>query len=148
MYNISRSALVPFSDQKMFDLVNDVDDYENFLPWCGGSKVLEESESSRTASVTIAFKGIHKSFTTLNTLTPHQEIKLDMVDGPFSELQGKWTFKSLDDNACKISLDLAFNFSNKVVGAVIGPVFKMIADSMIDSFCKRADELYTKQNTA
>lgn len=145
MYNISRSALVAYSDQKMFDLINDVDDYQNFLPWCGGSKVLEDEQGSRVASVTIAFKGVHKTFTTHNRLDPYQQIKLEMVDGPFSKLSGTWGFKALDENACKISLDLNFDFSNRLVGAIIGPVFKIIADSMLDSFCKRADELYSEQ---
>ncbi len=142
MYNINRSALVPYSDQKMFDLVNDVKDYKNFLPWCGGAEVIEEDENTKVASVTIAFKGIHKTFTTSNTLSRQAEIKLTMVDGPFSKLEGTWTFKALDENACKLSLDLDFDFSNRIVGAVIGPVFKIIADSMIDSFCKRAGEIY------
>lgn len=142
MYNINRSALVPYSDQKMFDLVNDVKGYKNFLPWCGGSEVLEENDDTKVASVTIAFKGIHKTFTTSNTLSRPAEIRITLVDGPFSRLEGIWTFKALDENACKLSLDLDFDFSNRVVGAVIGPVFRIIADSMIDSFCKRAEEIY------
>ena len=142
MYNINRSALVPYSDQKMFDLVNDVKDYNNFLPWCGGAEVIEENDDTKVASVTIAFKGIHKTFTTSNTLSRPAEIRITLVDGPFSRLEGLWTFKPLDENACKLSLDLDFDFSNRVVGAVIGPVFRIIADSMIDSFCKRAEEIY------
>ena len=144
MYNINRSALVTYSARKMFDLVNDVDHYDEFLPWCGGSKMLEESEDASLASVTIAFKGVHKTFTTRNKLTRPSEIKLELVDGPFSQLQGTWTFKALDDNACKLCLDLDFDFSNRLVGAVIGPVFKIIADSMIESFVKRADALYSQ----
>ena len=142
MYTINRSALIPYSDQMMFDLINDIEDYQNFLPWCGGSAVLEDTENTRTGSVKIAFKGINKTFTTCNTLSPPSEIALKMIDGPFSKLQGKWTFKALDENACKISLELEFDFANRIVGAVIGPVFKIIADSMLDSFCKRADSLY------
>ncbi|MCP4010754.1 MAG: type II toxin-antitoxin system RatA family toxin [Proteobacteria bacterium] len=142
MYNINRSALVPYSSQKMFDLVNDVENYKNYLPWCGGSEVIEESENTSLASITIAFKGVHKSFTTANKLTRHTEIRIAMVDGPFSKLEGIWTFKALEENACKLSVDLDFDFSSRIVGAVIGPVFKIIADSMIDSFCKRAQEIY------
>lgn len=145
MYNINRSALVPYSTQKMFDLVNDVDHYQNFLPWCGGSKMIEESEEASLAAVTIAFKGVNKTFTTANKLIRPSEIKLKMVDGPFSKLEGKWTFKTLDENACKLSLNLDFDFSNRLVGAVIGPVFKIIADSMIDSFIKQAEVLYGKK---
>jgi ribosome-associated toxin RatA of RatAB toxin-antitoxin module len=145
MYNINRSALVPYSSQKMFDLVNDVENYKNFLPWCGGSEVIEESEETSVASITIAFKGVHKTFTTANRLKYHTEIRIAMVDGPFSKLEGIWTFKALDENACKLSVDLDFDFSNRIVGAVIGPVFKIIADSMIDSFCKRAEQIYGKE---
>lgn len=142
MYNINRTALVPYSAEKMFKLVNGVDDYKDFLPWCGGSKMLEESEHDSLASVTIAFKGVHKTFTTKNKLIRPSEINLALVDGPFSQLEGTWIFKPLDENACKLSLDLDFGFSNRLVGAVIGPVFKIIADSMIDSFIKRAEVLY------
>lgn len=143
MYKINRSALVAFSDQKMFDLINDVENYQEFLPWCGGSKILDETSSTRTGAVTIAFKGVNKTFTTKNTLTPYKQIGMQMVDGPFSTLQGTWAFKKLDDDACKISLDLEFDFSNSLVGVVIGPVFKTIANSMLDSFIKRAESLYS-----
>lgn len=142
MYKITRSALVPYSDEQMFTLVNDVENYKNFLPWCGGSRMVEETEDSGIASIDIAFKGVHKSFTTRNVLSRHSGIEMAMVDGPFSTLQGRWTFKALDENACKICLDLDFDFSNRIIGAVIGPVFKIIADSMIESFCKRAEEIY------
>jgi ribosome-associated toxin RatA of RatAB toxin-antitoxin module len=126
----------------MFDLVNDVDNYQNFLPWCGGSEVLKENENTRVASVTIAFKGIHKTFTTSNTSSPPTNINLKMVDGPFSKLEGTWSFKALGESACKLQLDLNFDFSNRIAGAVIGPVFKIIADSMVHSFCKRAEAIY------
>jgi len=144
MYNINRSALVPYSAQQMFDLVNDIDHYKDFLPWCGGSKMIEEDETSSLASVTIAFKGVHKTFTTANKLIRPAEIKLELVDGPFSKLEGTWTFKQLDEHACKLSLDLDFDFSNRLVGAVIGPVFKIIANSMIESFVKQAEARYAK----
>lgn len=147
MYNINRSALISYSAEKMFDLVNDVDRYQQFLPWCGGSKKLEESEHNSVASVTISFKGVHKTFTTANQLERPKQIKLTLIDGPFSQLEGTWTFKPLDDNACKLNLDLDFDFSNRLVGSVIGPVFKIIADSMIESFIKRADELYGQTQT-
>ncbi len=142
MYKIARSALIPYSDRQMFDLVNDVNGYQNFLPWCGGSKVLEEVDGQMVASVTIDFKGVKKTFTTRNTLTPDSEIKLEMVDGPFSKLAGYWRFKPLDENASKIILELDFDFSNRLVGGVIGPVFKIIADSMVASFCDEAERRY------
>ena len=142
MYTISRSAMVPHSAEQMFALVNDVDSYSLFLPWCGSSRVLQHENHTMIASVEIAFKGISKTFTTRNTMQPFEATQLQLVDGPFSELTGRWGFKPLSDDACKISLDLEFGFSNRLVGAVVGPVFKIIADSMVDSFCKRAGDVY------
>ena len=143
MYHIERSALIPYSARQMYDLVNDVDRYGEFLPWCGGGSVLDQSDGKITAEVVIAFKGIHKTFSTENTLSPYEEIHLRLINGPFSELGGLWRFQELDESSCKISLDLEFGFSNKLVGAVIGPVFKKIADNMVDAFCKRAETIYS-----
>ncbi len=142
MYTVERSALVMHTAAQMFTLINDVDRYQEFLPWCGGSKVIERREDIIVASVDIAFKGIRKSFTTHNQLLENQRTDMTLVDGPFSELSGYWQFKEISPEASKISLSLEFGFSNKLVGAVVGPVFKIIADSMVDSFCKRADQLY------
>ena len=142
MYSINRSALVNFSAQQMYQLINDVDAYQDFLPWCGDSKVLEQGDDSMMASVTISFKGVNKTFTTRNTLTPYSEVAMQLKDGPFSELEGAWQFQALDSEACKISLSLEFGFSNRLVGAVIGPVFSKIADSMVESFCRRAEAVY------
>ena len=97
MYKVDRSAIVSHSAENMFALVNDVSAYEDFLPWCGGSKELERSESEVVASVTIAYKGIRKSFTTRNTLVGQEKTVLQLVDGPFSELYGEWNFVPLDE---------------------------------------------------
>ena len=132
------------SARKMFDLVNDVESYSTFLPWCGGSEEISRNENEVVASVTIAFKGINKTFTTRNELVGHEKTVLSLVDGPFSELSGYWQFTELDENASKVALSLEFDFSNKMVGTVVGPIFKIIADSMVDSFCKRADQIYPK----
>jgi len=143
-HQIARSALVQHSAAQMYALVNDIDLYQEFLPWCGSSKVLSHDGNEMVASVEIAFKGIRKTFTTRNTLTEDTRIDLALVDGPFSELTGTWEFKPISDQACRISLNLGFGFSNKLVERLLGPVFKKIADSMVDSFCKRADEIYTE----
>ncbi len=97
------------------------------------------------ASVDIAFKGVRKTFTTRNTLHSDDRVDMDLVDGPFSELSGAWMFKALSDDACRISLSLEFGFSSKLVEGLVGPVFRLIADSMVDSFCKRADQIYSTQ---
>lgn len=144
MYNVERSALVNHSARQMFELVNDVDQYQDFLPWCGGSRVLERDEYSYVASVDIAFKGIRKSFTTRNTVRQDERVDVELVDGPFRKLNGHWAFTALDGDASKISLQLEFDFASGLVGKVLGPVFKIIADSMVESFCKQADKVYAK----
>lgn len=142
MYRIERSALVPYSARQMFDLVNEVTRYPEFLPWCGGTELIEGSEERTKASITIAYRGVHKTFTTSNRIVPGERMDIELVDGPFSHLVGHWRFKPLDENACKISLELEFGFSNRVAGMVIGPVFRHIADSMVEAFCRRAGEVY------
>ncbi|MGB5708846.1 MAG: type II toxin-antitoxin system RatA family toxin [Arenicellales bacterium] len=145
MYKVERSALVMHSAAQMYELVNDVDRYQEFLPWCGGSRVLDQDQYAYTASVDIAFKGVSKTFTTRNRVIPDQRTDLTLIDGPFSDLSGFWAFKEISPEASRISLELNFGFSSKVVEAVLGPVFRIIADSMVDSFRKRADQVYSKQ---
>jgi len=144
MYTVKRSALVMHSAENMAGLVNDVDRYTEFLPWCGGSKVLEQSETEMVASITITFKGIKKTFTTRNQMIGYEKTIMVLVDGPFNELYGYWLYKELGPEASKISLNLEFDFSNILITRTVGPVFKAIADSMVESFCKRADQIYKK----
>ena len=142
MYTVKRSALVTHSARKMFTLVNDVGRYQEFLPWCGGSEEISRTDEEAVASIKIAYKGIEKSFTTCNKLEGTRKIVLTLVDGPFSELHGVWEFIPLKENASKVELDLQFDFSNRFLGIVVGPVFRRIADSMVDSFVQRADQIY------
>ncbi len=148
MYTVTRSALVSHSARDMFNLVNDVNSYSDFLPWCGGSEELSRSDTEVIATVIISYHGIRKSFTTRNQLIGHEKIALSLIDGPFSELSGSWEFMELEQGACKIALNLQFDFSSKIVGKVVGPIFSSIANSMVDSFCKRADELYGATHNA
>jgi len=126
----------------MFDLVAKVEDYPKFLPWCGGVDVRERGENHVVASVGINFHGVKQHFTTSNSNTPSSEIRMKLVDGPFKTLDGTWTFKALREDACKVELDLHYEFSSKLLEQVIGSVFGMIANSMVDSFCKRAETVY------
>ncbi len=142
MPSISKSALVPFSAEEMFRLVNDVAAYPQFLPWCGGSRVLSESEDEVRASVEIAHGSLRKAFTTLNRLQRGKMIEMRLVDGPFKQLEGFWRFQALEERACKVSLDLEFEFSNRLVGMAMGPIFSQIANTLVDSFSKRAREIY------
>lgn len=126
----------------MFDLVAAIEDYPKFLPWCGGVEIKERNGDTVVASVGINYHGVKQSFTTANENTAPTTIKMKLVDGPFKCLDGTWTFKELRADACKIDLDLHYEFSSALLAKLVGPVFGMIANSMVDSFCKRAETVY------
>src|SRR5579863_9141714 len=143
---IKRSALVPYSARQMFELVNSIEDYPRFLPWCHSSDIVSSSEEERVASLEIAWKGIHKSFTTRNKLQPFHCIKISLVKGPLLHLEGTWQFRNLgEEEGCKITLDLEFEFSGHWIDRVFEPVFNYIANSLVEAFCKRAGEVYGDQ---
>lgn len=142
MYEVAREAYVAHSGADMYALVNDIESYADFLPWCGDAKIIAREPHMMIAQVRVAFKGIRKTFTTRNRLRPGEKITMELQDGPFSELRGAWEFKSLQTNACKISFRLRFDFSNAVAAKLFAPVFKYIADSMVAAFVQRADEIY------
>ncbi len=141
---ISKTALIPYSAEKMYALVADVDNYQYFLPWCSGSKILSQTDDEVKGQVDIQHMGLNKTFTTLNRMQKNKMIEMRLIDGPFKRLQGFWRFDALDENGCKISLDLEFEFSNKVMSMAFGPIFSQIANSMVDAFCQRAVEVYGK----
>lgn len=142
MAQISRSALVPFSAEKMYQLVNDVDAYPQFLPGCTGSRIVQQSENQMTASVDVSKAGISKSFTTRNSLTENRTVHMELVDGPFKKLTGGWQFTPLSETACKVELSLDFEFSNMLVELAFGRIFKELANSMVQAFTNRAKEVY------
>jgi ribosome-associated toxin RatA of RatAB toxin-antitoxin module len=139
---VHKSVFLGYSAEQMFDLVAKVEDYPKFLPWCGGVEVKERGENTVVASLGIHYHGIRQSFTTSNVNAPSSSIKMRLVDGPFKTLDGTWTFKALREDACKIELDLHYEFSSIILEQLIGPVFGMIANSMVDCFCKRAETVY------
>jgi len=141
MPTINRSALVPHTTEEMFQLVDDIDRYAEFLPWCTESSVLERSEDEVVATIMLSKGSLNKAFTTRNLLQKHKMIEMRLVDGPFKHLQGFWRFDSLNDHACKVSLDLDYEFSSKLVALAIGPVFNQIANTLVDAFVARAKEL-------
>jgi ribosome-associated toxin RatA of RatAB toxin-antitoxin module len=143
---IHRSALVPYSAAEMYALVSDIESYGTFLPWCGGARIVARDAESVTAAIDIAYGGVHKTFTTRNRLSPGRGMELQLVDGPFKFLQGDWRFEVLEDQACKVSLDLEFEFSNRLLGVVVGPVFSNIANGLVESFHRRAEETYGKRS--
>ncbi|EZH80615.1 MAG: type II toxin-antitoxin system RatA family toxin [Pseudomonas sp.] len=139
---IQRSALLPYPAQALFDLVNDVASYPQFLPWCRSSDVLEVSETHMLASLEVAKGSIGQRFVTRNVLLPGQRIEMNLQEGPFTSLNGVWEFKALGDKACKISLDLTFDYAGPLVRATLGPLFNQAANTMVDAFCLRAKQLY------
>jgi len=142
MANVNKSALVPFSAEQMYRLVDNVDNYHKFLPWCGSSEEIERKDNYVVGSVTIAKGGVNKKFTTKNILHEYNLIEIILVDGPFKKLQGSWQFTELKEDACKVSLDLEYEFSSKILSIVVGPVFNQVANSMVDSFVKQARVAY------
>ena len=142
MAQVNKSALVPFSAEQMYKLVDDVPAYKEFLPWCGESKEESRDEGVVVASVTISKGSINKTFTTKNTSHDREKIHMELVQGPFKELVGYWSFKEIKDNACRVSLELDYEFSNRLLGMAIGPIFNQIANAMVDSFVDRAKQVY------
>lgn len=142
MHSVERSVLVPHSASQMFDLVADVEKYPQFMPWCGGASVSTRDETGMQASITISLAGIKQTFTTRNTHQYPSCIELELVDGPFSALKGRWEFIPLSEDACKVLFTLNYAFSNRALETMVGPIFNRIATSFIDSFTQRAQVCY------
>ena len=139
---IDRSALVPYTADEMYMLVSDILTYPQFLPWCSGTQILSQEGQELSARIDFSVSSVSQSFTTSNQLKPGEEIAMQLVDGPFSQLEGRWRFEPLGDAGCKISLLLEYDFSSKMVSLVVGPVFNKIANTLVDAFQKRAVEVY------
>jgi len=139
MHNIHKSAIVIHPAEKMFQLVDSVENYPQFLPWCGSTQIIERNNDKTIASIEINYKGIRQTFTTENTKRQNQEMIIKLIDGPFKSLSGEWMFKNLDKDSCQIELKLEYEFSNVILEKLISPVFNMIANTFIDEFIKEAN---------
>ena len=142
MPQISRSALVPFSAEHMYKLVNDVISYPSFLPGCVGSRIISHSSDEMTASVEVSKAGISKTFITKNALEDNKRIQMQLVEGPFRTLSGGWQFIPLSADACKIEFHLDFEFTNKLIELAFGKIFKELANNMVQAFTSRAKVVY------
>ncbi|NRB23798.1 SRPBCC family protein [Shewanella sp.] len=142
MPQISRSVLVRFSAMQMYEIVNDVESYKEFLPGCVGGKVLEFDGETMLASVDVSKAGISKTFTTRNQVIPGKRIQLSLENGPFKHLLGEWRFTELTEDACKIEFELSFEFSSSLVELAFGKVFKDLMSSMVTAFTGRAKVIY------
>lgn len=138
---VERAAVVPYSARAMFNLVNDVERYPEFLPYCRSATVLEHVDDRMLARIELAKGALHKSFTTRNRLLPDRSIRLELVEGPFRSLQGLWTFEDLTEFEARVALDLEFEFANRLIALAVGPVFHHLANSLVDAFVQRARQL-------
>lgn len=139
---IERSALVLYSAEKMYALVEDVPAYPRFLSWCKTAEVHEQTATSQKASLSVSVAGVAQSFTTLNRLQPAHSVEMQLLEGPFKDLVGQWLFTPLGENGCKVSLKMDFHMTKGPLAGLFGRGFGKVADRLVDDFCKRAEEVY------
>ena len=144
MADVKKNVIVNHSNEKMFNLVDRIEDYPLFLPWCGGSKVLERNTEITRASIHIKYSGVNQTFTTQNTKDYPHRIDLKLIDGPFKVLEGYWIFTKINEEACSIEFHLHYEFSNFILDKLISPIFSQIANTFVDGFVTQADKIYTK----
>jgi ribosome-associated toxin RatA of RatAB toxin-antitoxin module len=147
MKHVRKSVLLWYSPIEMYELVTDVQDYPTFLPWCDKAEVLAHHDDGITARLGLAYMGVRHAFTTRNLHVPGTSVTVQLVDGPFSLLEGTWIFRPLgrpgsEEQACKIEFDLRYAFSSKALETVVSPVFDKVANTFVDSFVRRAEDVY------
>jgi ribosome-associated toxin RatA of RatAB toxin-antitoxin module len=144
MHKVEKTVLVSHSAAQMFTLVDAVENYPKFLPWCGGVDLLERTETSTSATLHINYHGLKQQFTTENLKTFPNHMSINLKNGPFEHLYGSWSFIALSENACKIEFKLNYAFANSFLEKIIAPVFSHIATTFVDGFVARADKIYAK----
>src|SRR3954469_3010863 len=142
MKKISRSAIVEHSAAEVYALVEDIEAYPQFLPWCREVRVHERAASETRATLTVGVGGVRQSFTTRNENLPGETIDMRLVEGPFRAFAATWQFTPLAAGACRIEFSLQYEFSSRALGRLPEPLFDRIADTMVDAFARRADEIY------
>lgn len=142
MPEVSKSVLVGFSAERMFALVDSVEHYPEFMPWCGDASVDYRDDIRTRATIHISYRGIRQSFTTENLKEHAREMRIRLVEGPFRTLDGTWRFIPLSGQACKIEFSLHYEFSSRILEKLIGPVFNYIANTFVDAFIRRAQSVY------
>ena len=139
---VQKTVLVMHSAEQMYALVDVVEDYPQFLPWCGGVDLLERTDTKTSATLHINYHGIKQQFTTINNKTYPHSMDIGLKDGPFKHLDGSWQFIALREDACKIEFKLNYEFANGFLERIIAPVFSHIANTFVDGFVARADKVY------
>ena len=142
MTKVQRSALLPYSAAQMFQLVNDVNSYPEFVPWCVKTTVHKESSKEKEATMDFAKRSINASVTTNNELEENKKIVMRLVKGPFKHLLGTWKFLALDESSCKVEFDMEFSFTNPLYSATLGPIFNQVANKLVSAFTQRASDIY------
>lgn len=145
MPKIHKELLVPYSAADMYSLVNDINKYSEFLPWCSSSEILDQSADKITAKLALSYSGFSQEFTTCNTLEETDVVKkivLNLVSGPFSSFQGLWQFTGINNDGCKVELDIDFAFSNPLLAFTVGKFFEQVASELVNNFYKRAIAVY------
>ncbi|MBP6903094.1 MAG: type II toxin-antitoxin system RatA family toxin [Burkholderiaceae bacterium] len=144
MKHVKKSVLLWYSPREMYELVTAVESYPAFLPWCERAEVLARDEQGMTARLHLQFAGLHHAFTTRNQQQLDRSVSMQLVDGPFSLLDGLWQFQPLGDQvqACKVEFDLRYAFANRAFETVLSPVFDKVANTFVDSFVQRAEQVY------
>jgi ribosome-associated toxin RatA of RatAB toxin-antitoxin module len=146
MKRLSRSAILEHDVHKLYGLVEDIEEYPRFLPWCARAEVHERGLGSTRATLTVGVRGVRQSFTTQNTNRRDEGIDMRLVHGPFRHFIASWRFKALAPGACRIEFTLEYEFSNRGLAKLLEPLFNNIADTMVDAFTRRADEVYGRQH--
>lgn len=146
MAQVEKSVLIEHSARQMFDLVDRIEDYPQFLPWCGRTDLKFRDEASTVATLHIDYHSVKSHFTTENRKDPSLRMNIRLIDGPFRRLEGVWHFKPLAENACKIEFSLNYEFSSRLFEKIIGPVFNHIANTFVDAFVRRAGQVYGAPN--
>jgi ribosome-associated toxin RatA of RatAB toxin-antitoxin module len=139
---VQKSALVHYPAELMFDLVYDVESYPRFLPWCHKAEAFSQEPGQICGRIEVARLGIHQTFSTCNRYERPTRMDIALLDGPFRRLHGGWRFTPLKADACKVELTLEFEFSGGLIDKAFGAVFHQIANSLVDAFCKRAEEVH------
>jgi len=147
MKHVHKSVLLWYSPTEMYELVTDIEDYPSFLPWCDKAEVLERHDGGVTARLGLAYMGVRHAFTTRNQHVSGTSVTVQLVDGPFSLLDGTWLFRPLgrpgtEEQACKIEFDLRYAFASKALETVVSPVFDKVANTFVESFVRRAEDVY------
>lgn len=142
MAEVNKSVLVAYPAQRMFALVDAVEKYPEFLPWCGGVEVIFRDALLTRATIRINYHGIRQSFSTENAKREPNLMQIKLIEGPFRTLEGGWRFTDLGSDGCKVELSLRYEFASRMLDKLIGPVFGYIVNNLVDAFVKRAHRVY------